>query len=179
MSDWSNLLERNTQFATHRFPGYLPMKPSFSLIVLTCVDSRVEPGHVLGLELGEALVFRNAGARVTQDITQEMSILWTLNRQREEDRVQPPMLAIIHHTDCGFERLIQPEIRTTLNNKLGMSPADLDKLAIPDHTEYIRADIERLRQSPLLPKDLIVAGYLYHVEDGHVRELIAPTPLQG
>ncbi|MCH6574460.1 MAG: hypothetical protein IH795_04520 [Bacteroidetes bacterium] len=77
MTDLQNLIDRNQKFASE-YEGNLSIMPQFLTIVLACVDARVDPAHVLGLELGEALVFRNAGARVTRDVELDLGILWTL-----------------------------------------------------------------------------------------------------
>jgi carbonic anhydrase len=83
--------------------------------VLTCADARVDPAHFLGLELGDALVFRNAGGRVTDDIELELSILWTFAAHRMGESFQGFSLVIIQHTDCGFERLSNPETVAALS----------------------------------------------------------------
>ena len=77
MSDLQILLERNQHFAT-QYKGGLQGMPKLTTFVLTCSDARIDPAHFLGLELGDALVFRNAGRRITDDIELELGILWTM-----------------------------------------------------------------------------------------------------
>lgn len=178
MSDLQKLIDRNEQFAA-QYEGGLTITPRFSTMVLTCADGRVDPAHFLGLELGDALVFRNAGARVTHDIELELGILWTLASALRGDQFQGLKLAIIHHTDCGFERLANPKLANLVINKLAVDRAEIDALAIPDHAQCIHEDIERLRRSPLVPRQLVVSGHLYDVADGHVREVVPPTALQS
>ena len=175
--DFQNLIARNRRFAD-QYEGGLSMMPRFSTIVLTCADARVDPAHVLGLELGDAVVFRNAGARVTRDVELELGILWTLASRMAGDAFRGIELAIVHHSDCGFERLANPELGRALSTKLGVESAEIDALAIGDHAQSVREDIERLRRSPLVPKDLVVSGHLYNVADGKVREIAAPAPLR-
>ena len=177
MTDWHNLIDRNRRFAAG-YEGNLSMMPRFPTIVLTCADARVDPAHVLGLGLGEAVVFRNAGARVTRDVELELGILWALASQVAGDKFRGIELALVHHTDCGFERLAHPDLGHALRTKLGVDSAEIEALAIVDHTESLRADIERLRRSPLVPKELVVSGHLYDVADGMVREIVAPAPLR-
>ena len=176
MTDLQNLIDRNRQFAA-QYEGGLALMPRLSTIVLTCADARVDPAHILGLELGDAVVFRNAGARVTHDVELELGILWALASRMAGERFRGIKLAIVHHTDCGFERLTNPDLGAALQTKLGLESAELDALAIADHTESLQADIERLRRSPLVPKELVVSGHLYDVADGIVREVAAPAPL--
>ncbi len=87
-------------------------------------------------------------------------------------------LAIIQHTDCGYERLANPELQQALSHNLGVDKAEIEALANVDHTQTIREDIERLRRSSLVPNELVVSGHNYDVEDGVMQEFVAPAPLQ-
>jgi len=177
MADLQNLIERNRQFAA-QYEGNLSIIPRFSTMVLTCVDARIDPAHFLGLGLGDALVFRNAGARVTNDVELELGILWTLV-SRLSGEAPALALAIIQHTDCGYERLANPELQQALSRNLGLDKAVFGALANADHPETIRKDIERLHRSPLVPNELVVSGHLYNVTDGSLQEVVTPAPLQS
>ncbi len=78
MSDLKELLDRNHSFATSFALGDLPIHPRMSITVLTCLDARVDPAHFLGLDLGDALVLRNAGGRVSPDVERDLALLWFL-----------------------------------------------------------------------------------------------------
>ena len=177
MSDLQTLLERNQQFAAE-YKGGLNSLPKFSTFILTCADARVDPAHVLGLELGDALVFRTGGGRVTDDIELELGILWTMAARRSGENFPRFSLALIQHTDCGFERLANPEMAADVSNQLGLEQAQIEGLANADHAQRIHEDIECLRKSPLVPKELVVSGYIYRVEDGTLEEVVAPAPLK-
>lgn len=177
MSDLQTLLERNDRFNAD-YEGGLNISPRFSTFILTCADSRIDPAHFLGLELGDALVFRNAGGRVTDDTELELGILWTMAaKMAAGGNFRGISLALVQHTDCGFERLANPELAAALSNRLGVERAHIDCLANHDHAQRIREDIERLRKSSLVPKGLIVSGHIYHVEDGTIEEVVPPAPL--
>ena len=98
------LVRRNAAFAaTGAFAG-LAFPASDTLQVLGCVDSRVDPGDVLGLELGEGVVMRNIGGRITPATPRSWALLGQLGHG------QPPRsghLVILHHTDCGITRLAE------------------------------------------------------------------------
>src|ERR1700745_2151583 len=97
----SELVRRNRVFAaTGAFAG-LAFPASDTLQVLGCVDSRVDPSDVLGLELGEGVVMRNIGGRITPATLRSWALLGLLSQGR------PPRghLVILHHTDCGITRL--------------------------------------------------------------------------
>lgn len=175
MASMTQWLDRNREFARNYRNTFKVLPPS-PTILLTCPDARVDPAHTLGLELGEATVLRGPGARVTADIEQDICILWTLASQFL-GRTPHISLAIIQHTDCGFERLSIPEFRTVISQRLGISENDVAALSVADHNAALKADIERLRRSPIVPHGLTVSGYLYHVEDGFVREVYPPERL--
>ena len=176
MFDLAKLIDRNRQFAA-QYQGSLTIMPRFSTMVLTCGDARIDPAHFLGLELGDVFVFRNAGARISRELELELGILWTMASKMVGDDFRGFGLAIIHHTDCGHERLANPELQNALRHRLGVEQTEIEGLANADHTKAIHDDIERLRRSPLVPKALVVSGHIYNVEDGIVREVVAPAPL--
>ena len=178
MTELQTLMDRNQQFAS-TYEGNLTIMPQFLTVVLACVDARVDPAHVVGLELGDVLVLRNAGGRVTRDVELDLGILWALGNQMAGDKFQGLSLAIMHHTDCGLERLVNPQLGRALSTKLGIDSAEIDALAITDHTQSIHRDIERLRRSSLVPNTLVVSGHMYDVTDGIMREIIAPAPLKS
>ena len=65
MADLDTLLDRNRSFAEHFEGRGLNIRPRMSTIILTCLDARVDPAHIFGLGLGDAVVIRNAGGRIT------------------------------------------------------------------------------------------------------------------
>ncbi len=178
MSDLQTLLERNQQFASE-YEGGLTILPKFSTFILTCVDARVDTAHFLGLESGDALVFRNAGGRVTDDLELDLGILWMLGSRLSGENSRGFSLAIVQHTDCGLERLANPEFAAALSKRLGVKQAQIDGLANTEHAQRIREDIERLRKSPLVPNEMVVSGHIYSVEDGTIEEAVAPAALES
>ncbi len=177
MSDLDTLYDRNEEFARTFDKGDLPILPRRSTIVLTCVDSRADPAHFLGLELGDTLVLRNTGGRVTDDVEQGVALLSGMTRLVADDRAPGLSLAIVHHTDCGLERIAAPGPRKTLGQNTGLEPGLLETLAISDHEASLMDDIERLRASDLIPLELVVSAHLYDVRSGRVSQVISPAPL--
>ena len=80
MSELQILKRRNEIYAQNHQKG-LTINPKYSTLILTCIDARVDPAHFLGLELGEALVLRNPGGRVTPEVERDLAIIWTLVAQ--------------------------------------------------------------------------------------------------
>ena len=173
MSELTELIDRNRAFAAE-YEGPLSIVPKFSTIVLSCVDARIDPAHFLGLAPGEVLVWRNAGGRVTKDLELDIGVLWTLAGKLTGGKFRGFELAIVQHTDCGYERLANPELQAALSQRLGMDQSEIGQLANGDHVASIRDDIEKLRASELVPNELVVSGHIYDVGDGRVREVVPP-----
>ncbi|MCZ6462145.1 MAG: carbonic anhydrase [Actinobacteria bacterium] len=174
MTDTQTLIDRNHDFASSFNQGDLPLLPRLSTLVLTCLDARVDPAHLLGLELGDAVVMRNIGGRVTDEVIEQIAILRALAEFAGGVALE---VAIVHHTDCGASRFANPEVRQRLGQAAGTGEAAIETLAITDPQTSVAEDIDRLRAAPTLPDELVVAGYVYDVTDGHVREAFAPASL--
>src|SRR5215470_13361443 len=143
------LLEHNEQFARTFTPVPLVL-PAAQVILITCLDHRVDPALTLGLRLGDAPVLRNAGGRVTQPVIEEIAYLAFLGRRLAGGPVDGDKsveVAVIHHTQCGTGLLADPHIT-------------------------VAADVERLLASPLLPPQMSVSGHVYDVETGRVTTVL-------
>ncbi len=175
MADVQTLIERNREFASSFDQGDLAILPRLSTLVLTCLDARVDPAHILGLELGDAVVMRNIGGRVTDEVIEHIAILRGLAVVLGSGALE---VAIVHHTDCGTSRFANPQVRQKLAQAAGTSEAAIERLAITDPQASVAGDLDRLRAAPTLPDELIVAGYVYDVTDGQVREIFAPASLR-
>ncbi len=175
MADVETLIERNRDFASSFNLGDLAIRPRFSTLVVTCLDARVDPAHLFGLELGDAVVMRNIGGRVTDEIIEHISILRALAGLVGGGSFE---VAIVHHTDCGASRFADPAVRKRLGQVAGTGEAAIERLAIADPTTTVAEDLDRLRAAPTLPDELVVAGYVYDVTDGQVREISAPAALR-
>ena len=167
------LLRRNARFAaTGAFAG-LPFPRNQTLRLIGCVDSRVDPSHVLGLELGEAVVMRNIGGRVTPAALRSWQLLARLGQQRArgEPGGGPPHLVVLHHTDCGIKRLADyPEM---LAEFFEIAVTELDTKAVSDPYAAVRIDVEILRRA--LPARFLVSGLVYDVDTGLIEVVVPPT----
>ncbi len=175
MADAHTLVDRNLEFANSFNQGDLTLLPRLSMLVLTCLDARVDPAHLFGLELGDAVVMRNIGGRVTDEVVEQIAILRGLAVAAGGTGLE---VAIVHHTDCGASRFANPQVRQRIGEVAGIDEAAIKRLAIADPQISVAEDLDRLRAAPTLPDELVVAGYVYDVTDGHVREVIAPASLR-
>jgi carbonic anhydrase len=164
------LLERNEQFARTYTPVALGL-PAAQVVVVTCLDHRVDPAIVFGLQLGDAPVIRNAGGRVTQAVIEDITYLGFLAEQLSGG--QGPLdrlfeVAVVHHTQCGTGLLADPGFRRRAAEATGLPEAVLEASAVPDPHTTVKADIERLIASPLLSPKVSVSGHVYDVGTGRV-----------
>jgi len=114
MTDLTALLDRNQSFAEQFDAGDLPIRPRMSTIILTCLDARVDPAHLFGLGLGDALVIRNAGGWITPAVLRDLrdlAILGVLAANMPGPSAMQLELVVVHHTDCGMARLANPAIQ--------------------------------------------------------------------
>ena len=141
--------------------GELAAGPARALAVVTCMDARVLPHRLLGLRAGDAEVLRNAGGRVTPDVLRSLALASRLEGVDE--------VLVVHHTDCR-----SAESDTSLGAALrehGLEGSLPELHGAPDRVAALRADLEALRSSPLLPDDLRIAGYLHDLDSGAVTPL--------
>ncbi len=180
-ADLTTLLDRSRSFAEQFEAGDLKILPRMSTIVLTCLDARVDPAHLFGLGLGDALVIRNAGGRITPAVIGDLGILGVIAAAANQPGTCPmqPELVVVHHTDCGMSRLANPAIQGQVAKRLGLSVDEVSAMAISDPTTSVQDDIERLRHTPGTPDQLVVSGFVYDVSNGTINQVVAPAPLRA
>jgi carbonic anhydrase len=164
------LLERNEQFARTYTPVALGL-PTAQLLVVTCLDHRVDPAIVLGLQLGDAPVIRNAGGRVTPDVIDDVAFLAFLTEQLSGGQGALDTLfevAVVHHTQCGTGLLADPSFRHRAAEATSLSEAVLEASAVADPNTTVKADVERLLSSPLLSPKVSVSGHVYEIDTGRI-----------
>ena len=177
MSNMTPFLERNRAFAAtdarHNAPP-LPFLPHGGLCVLTCMDCRVDPADILGVELGEALVVRNTGGRVTAAVIQDIAYASYLV---EEKAPEGPYfeVAVIHHTDCGSRLLEDEQLRHGFARRGGYDERVLAGLPATDPHQTVTVDVQRLREAPQLSRRITVSGHVYDVDTGLVTTAVEPA----
>jgi carbonic anhydrase len=170
MTRMTPLLERNEQFARAYSPAALGV-PAREVLIVTCLDHRVDPAIILGLQLGDAPVIRNAGGRVTQAVIDDIAFLGFLAEQLFGDQGAPDALfevAVVHHTQCGTGFLADPGFRHGAAEATGLPEAALEAAAVTDPHATVRADVQRLLTAPSLPPKVSVSGHVYDIATGRV-----------
>src|SRR3984957_14251810 len=170
MTRMTPLLEHNQHFARTYTPAALGL-PAAQGPVVTCLDHRIDPALVLGLQLGDAPVIRNAGGRVTTAVIDDIAFLAFLAEQLSGGQgAADPLfeVAIIHHTQCGTGFLADPSFRHQAAQATGLAEAALEASAVADPLTTVKADVERLLTSPSLSPKVSVSGHVYDIATGRV-----------
>jgi carbonic anhydrase len=164
-------LARNRAFAAAGGHEGAAMFPSLRLLVVTCLDARVDPAHILGLDLGDALVVRNGGGRATPEVINNIAFLGQLASKAVPDG---PLfeVAVIHHTECGSAALADDEFRHRYAQRIGADEATLRDRAVVDAANTVATDVERLRSAKAISPRITVSGHVYDVATGLVETVI-------
>ena len=162
MSVTDELLSNNDAYATDFDKGDLPCLPGKKVAVLACMDARLDPAKVLGLEEGDAHVIRNAGGVASEDAIRSLVISQRLLGTEE--------IVLIHHTDCGMVTFTDGAVKDQIQADTGIRPPFALE-AFPDADEDVRQSIARIQASPFIPKTDAVRGFVYEVETGKLREV--------
>jgi carbonic anhydrase len=156
----------------------LALPPARRFAILTCMDARLDPAKYAGLAEGDAHVIRNAGGRASDDAIRSLVISYKLLGTRE--------WFVIHHTDCGMALFTDEVIRGLLSTSLKTASIDdtgwhdseegpgstegtyIDWLAFKDETSSVVEDVQRIRNHPLVPRDIPIYGFVYDVKSGRL-----------
>jgi carbonic anhydrase len=162
MSVTEELLVNAQRYADDFAKGDLPMPPAKRVAVVACMDARLNPYGVLGLDEGDAHVIRNAGGVVTEDVIRSLLISQRLLGTRE--------VILIHHTDCGMLTFRDDDVKEQVEADTGVRP-HFALEAFPDLDADLRQSVARLRSSPFLPHLDGIRAFAYEVETGRLREV--------
>lgn len=155
MSQIAHLLQANEGYAAAR-ANIADPRPNRHLAVVTCMDARIDVFAALGLHLGESVVLRNAGGRVTEDVLRSLALACHV--------LGVDTCVVMQHTNCGLAGKTDAEFRR-------ITGADLGFQSILDHREALSEDLAVLRETPYLEPLKVVAGFIYDVESGEIDDV--------
>ena len=162
MSVTDDLLRNNEEYARDFDKGDLPLPPAKGIAVIACMDARLDVHGMLGLELGDAHVIRNAGGVITDDEIRSLLISQRLLGTTE--------IVLIHHTDCGMLTFSEEEVADGIEADTGVRPPFALE-AFPDLEGNVRESIDRIKTNPFIPNKDSVRGFVYEVESGRLKEV--------
>jgi carbonic anhydrase len=171
MTRLTPLLARNERFVRDYVPVALGV-PTARIVVVTCLDHRIDPAAVLGLRPGDAPVIRNAGGRITPSVIDDVAYLAFLAEALFGATGPLFEVAILHHTQCGTGFLADPGFLSRAARATGVDEAVLRATEVAEPDRTVREDVERLLASPSLPPEVRVSGHVYAVETGRVTTVV-------
>jgi len=163
-TEFDRLLEENRRYAATFDRSALTAAPVSGLVIVACMDARLDVHEVLGLRIGDAHVIRNAGGLVTDDVIRSLIVSMELLGTRE--------IAIIEHTGCGLHGVDQAALRERVAATSGQAAAsiDIDFGGFDDLAENLRTQVAILREHPLLRR-VPVHGLVFDVATGRLEEI--------
>ena len=163
MGVFEELVAHNRGYAERFDLSHLQTPPARKLVILTCMDSRMDLEQLLGLRVGDAHMVRNAGGLATDDAIRSLILSTHLLGTRA--------IAVIQHTECGLMMIDDERFRWRLSSETGRDASHLQFHAFRDLDQNIRDHVHRIRENPFLPRDIDVRGYAYDVKTGKLREV--------
>jgi carbonic anhydrase len=157
-----DLLQNAGAYAETFDKGGLAIPPSRPVAVVACMDARLNPYALLGLQEGDAHVVRNAGGVITDDEIRSLTISQRLAGTEE--------IMLIHHSDCGMLTFPDDDLRRQIQLETGVKP-EWAAEAFDDLDEDVRQSVARIKASPFIPRKDKVRGFVYEVETGRLREV--------
>jgi carbonic anhydrase len=162
MSVTDELLRNNQAYAGSFKKGDLALPPAKHVVVLACMDARLDVHKILGLQEGDAHIIRNAGGAATDDAIRSIAISQRLLGTTE--------IILIHHTDCGMLTFHDDDIKSKIEKETGIRPAFAFE-AFGDLEQDVKQSIARIKASPFIPNKTSVRGFVYDVKTGKLEEV--------
>ena len=157
-TSFDDLLENNRHYAENfHLKGFDGIAQS-GVAIVTCMDSRIDPLGVVGLEPGDAKIFRNPGGRVTEAALEALVLathLLNVNR-----------ILVVPHTRCAMTSSTENELRQRITELSGMDASWQSFGVIDDQVQKLREDLAKVRAHPLIPDATLVGGFIYDVDTG-------------
>ena len=136
-----------------KYADKLPSKPRLQLAILTCIDTRLNPIRIFHINVGDAIILRNAGSKITDDVIRSINIAIT-NGVTE--------IIILGHTDCKDltdSKLLSQTIRDFLKGGI-------------DEEANVKEQVSILRSNSAIPKDIPIHGLLFDVTNGSLKLIV-------
>ena len=156
------IVVNNLEFSGSGLGQHIDIRPARQLAIVTCMDARVDVFAALGLSDGDAHVLRNAGGVITDDVIRSLAI--------SQRVLGTQHVMLIHHTDCGMQKLTDDGFRAELQRTTGVAPAFAVESFV-DVDADVRQSLLRVRRSPFLLHEGQVRGFVYDVDHRRLREI--------
>lgn len=142
----------------------LPASPGRRVAIVACMDSRMPIFPILGLDRGDAHIIRNAGGVVTDDVIRSLTLSQRALGTRE--------IILVHHTDCGLQKVTEDGFNAALVEELGVSPPWSVEAFVDPYADTLQS-MQRLVYSPFILHKDHIRGFVYDVTTGRLDEVVA------
>ena len=164
VGDFDDLLAANQQFAANFELGGFDGVAHAGVAIVTCMDSRIDPLHMLGLQAGDAKIFRNPGGRVTSAALEALVLgVHLLNVRR---------ILVIPHTRCAMTANSEEELREKVGASAGQDASWQTFNVVEDQLATLAEDVRKVRAHPLIPESVVVGGFVYDVDTGLIDQKV-------
>jgi carbonic anhydrase len=158
VDDFSDLIDANREFADTFELGGFDGVAHAGVAIVTCMDSRIDPLRMLGLQHGDAKIFRNPGGRVTSAALEALVLgVHLLGVER---------VLVVPHTRCAMTTATEAELRTRIGDAVDTDASWMRFHVIPDQVAALDEDVRKVRSHPLIPDSVKVGGFIYDVDTG-------------
>jgi carbonic anhydrase len=162
VGDFDDLLSANKDFAAEFDLGGFDGVAHAGVAIVTCMDSRIDPLHMLGLRPGDAKIFRNPGGRVTEAAMEALVLGVHLLGVRR--------ILVIPHTRCAMATHTETELRERVSASAGLDASWAEFHVVDDQLAALQEDVQKVRSHPLVPDAVLVGGFLYDVDTGLIEQ---------
>ncbi|PHX75729.1 MAG: hypothetical protein CK545_03445 [Actinobacteria bacterium] len=161
MNGFEDIFTANAQYVEDFQSSALTGQAARGLAIITCIDSRIAPLAIMGMQPGDAKIIRNAGARVTEDVLRTLVLATHL--------LNVSRILVMPHTDCRMASGTEAEIHAAILEKSGVDTRSIEIRTVRDPLEALAVDLDRIRSFPLLAANIEVAGAIFNVSTGELR----------
>ena len=169
--------KRNEQFVEDGFSASLKIIPTTKTIIVGCLDPRVDPMDILGLDPGEAAIIRNIGGRINPAVVETLTLLPAVAKAVGQTMGPGWTLVILHHTDCGIIGCYK-HAPDQLARHLGVTRSQLDCMEVTDPDKAVAMDVAAWKANLDVPGEFMISGIVYDVASGRIRIVVPPTRLR-
>lgn len=159
-NDFDDVLTANKLFVQSFEDQKLSGFAKTGLAIVTCMDSRINPLAMVGMQPGDVKILRNAGARVTDDVLRTLVLAtWLLNVNR---------ILVIPHTECKMASGTEEQVHQAIFETSGIDTRSIEIRTVVDQKAALALDIQRIKSFHLLPESIVVGGAIYDVHTGEL-----------
>lgn len=161
---FADLLAANARYAAQNDLDGFDGIARAGVAIVTCMDSRIEPLHLVGLTHGDAKIFRNPGGRVTEAALEALVLsVHLLNVER---------ILVVPHTRCAMTTMSEDELRARITELSGQDAWWQHFHVVRDQRAALVEDVRRVTSHPLIHGRAQVGGFIYDVDSGLLQHVV-------